>query len=89
MSGNTQLKVCSFGFAMGLIWGLGILLLAWLSMWCAGGWGAGFIKVLSSVYTGYAATWVGGLIGGLWGFVDFFIFGALVAWVYNSRCCCQ
>lgn len=87
MKDNKQcLKPCAFGCALGLIWGLGMLLLGWL------GWlfncGLPMIHVFGSVYYGFSPSFWGGVLGGLWGAVDFFIFGALVAWVYNCCLCC-
>ena len=82
-----KLKVCSFGFAMGLIWGLGMLFLSWFGWWFA--WGLLMTKTMSSLYIGMGPNFLGGILGFIWGFVDFFIFGALIAWVYNSciKCC--
>jgi hypothetical protein len=88
MSGNTQkLKACGFGFALGLIWGLAMLLLGWFGWWFH--WGLAFTHVMGSMYVGFEPTFSGGIIGAIWGFVDFFIFGILVAWVYNccTGCC--
>lgn len=83
----TKLSVCAFGCAWGLIWALGTLLTAWLGWWFH--WALPWIQVLGSAYIGYAPTFWGGVIGAVWGFVDFFIFGALVAWVYNACSCCK
>jgi len=85
MSGSSS-KLCAgrFGFALGLIWGLGAMLFAWAAWkW---GYGVPLVALWSHVYPGYAATFVGGLWGLLWGFIEFFIFGLLVAWVYNGCC---
>jgi len=86
MTGNVmKLKVFSFAFAMGIIWALGMLLLGWLGWWCQ--WGLDLIQVIASAYIGYGPTFLGGIIGAIWGFIDFFIFAALVAWVYNLCAC--
>ncbi|MCH9770444.1 MAG: bacteriophage holin [Gammaproteobacteria bacterium] len=81
MSCCNKLSVWRFGFALGLIWALGMLVVGWA------GWqwqyGIPFVKLWSSVYVGFKPTLVGGLIGAAWGFVDFFVFGVLIAWVYN------
>ncbi|PIZ04446.1 MAG: hypothetical protein COY58_03995 [Gammaproteobacteria bacterium CG_4_10_14_0_8_um_filter_38_16] len=76
----------SFGFAWGLISGLGWMLLAW----AGARWGFGLIllKLMGTVYLGLAPSFVGGLWGLLWGFIDFFVFGLLVALVYNCATCC-
>lgn len=85
MSGNcARLAPAKFGFAWGLMWGLGVLLMGWASwLWS---YGDGFVKLFANCYVGYAPTFLGGLIGGLWGFIDFFIFTWLVALVYNACC---
>lgn len=84
------MKLCAgkFGFAFGLIWALGMLLLGWAAwLW---GYGTPLVALWSTVYLGYAPTFLGGIYGALWGFVDFFIFGWLVIVVYNACCkCCN
>jgi hypothetical protein len=76
----------SFGVAWGLISGLGWMLLCWAgARW---GYGIPVINHMASVYHNIAPTFVGGLWGLLWGFIDFLVFGVLVAIVYNNTCCC-
>ena len=81
---NARLGVAGFGFAAGLTWAIGLLLMGWISWWS--GWGAQMISVFSSVYIGYKPTFWGAIIGAIWGFVDFFIAGIILAAIYN-RCC--
>lgn len=50
------------------------------------GWGTAAVQLLSSYYLGYAPTVVGSIIGGIWAFVDGWIFGALVGYFYNKFC---
>ncbi len=84
MSGNNcRLSPGKFGFAFGLVWGVGTLLLGWAAwLW---GYSATMVQLWSHAYLGYSATFLGGIWGGIWGFIEFFVFGFLVAWVYN--CC--
>ena len=89
MSGNTsKLRACSFGCAVGITWALGMLIVGW-GAWLCNGWGMAWVNMMGSVYVGYHPTLIGGIIGAIWGFVDFFIFGVVVAWIYNgcSTCC--
>lgn len=74
-----NVKACTL--AAGVLWGLGVLVLGWMA---AAGWGAGMVQVLGSVYLGYTATFLGGIIGGVWAFVDGAVAGAIFAWLYNS-----
>ena len=39
--------------------------------------------LLERIYIGYSFTPFGSLIGALWGFVDWYIGGAIFAWLYN------
>ncbi|OGT28095.1 MAG: hypothetical protein A3I77_05405 [Gammaproteobacteria bacterium RIFCSPLOWO2_02_FULL_42_14] len=76
----------SFGFAWGLLAGIGWMLLAWMgARW---GYGLPLIQLMSSVFFNYAATLVGGFWGLLWGFLDSFVFALLAVWVYNETCKC-
>lgn len=82
----TQLSKIRLAFALGLIWGLGWLLLGWAAwLWQ---YGIPIVNLMASAYLGYAPTFAGAIIGGIWGFVDAFIFGFLVALVYNCCNCC-
>lgn len=89
MSSN-HLRLCAvkFGFALGLIWGLGMFCMALAGLYFQ--YALPAIQLVGSVYWGYAASWKGAFHGLGWGFLDFFIFGLLVAWVYNMCCggCC-
>lgn len=58
-----------------------MLLLGWISV---RGWGARVVEVLSSLYIGFASTFWGGVIGGLWGFADAFLAGLVFALLYNA-----
>ena len=69
------------GLAVGIVWGAGLFLLGLLSV--ISGYGNSFIGAMGSVYAGYAGTFIGSIIGGIWAFVDGFIAGWLVAWIYN------
>lgn len=69
------------GCAVGITWGLGLLLLGILGMLF--GYGIDMITVLSSIYVGYAPTIGGTLLGVVWALIDGYIAGALFAWIYN------
>lgn len=73
----------ALALAGGIIWGLAILLIGILAMY---GYGMPFVKLFASVYKGYAATWGGAVVGGLWGFVDGLIGCYIFAWLYNKFC---
>ncbi len=77
---TSKLAVVTLGLAFGIIWAFGAFVLGLMAM---GGWGVAIVEVLSSVYIGYSPSFVGSVAGAVWGFVDGFIFAALVAWLYN------
>ncbi|MGE5276893.1 MAG: bacteriophage holin [Acidobacteriota bacterium] len=77
----TRLRVVPMALGLGVTWGMGIMLLGWIS---ASGWGARFVDVLSSLYLGYSSTFAGGVIGGLWAFGDAFLGGLVLALLYNA-----
>ena len=76
-----KLRIIPLAVAFGTIWALGILVLAWAA---AFGWGTALVELLGSLYLGYDASFLGGLIGALWAIVDGAIAGALIAVIYNA-----
>jgi hypothetical protein len=76
------LKKRAVGLAAGIMWGLSVMLGTWWLMWS--GQPGTTISKLSAFYFGYSFTFLGGIIGLLWGFVDGFICGVVFAWLYNA-----
>ncbi|HTV04309.1 MAG TPA: bacteriophage holin [Acidobacteriaceae bacterium] len=68
------------GLAVGILW-------CFCTFFCGitaiFGWGDAWVKVLASFYIGYAASFVGAIIGAIWAFADGYIAGAVVGWLYN------
>ncbi len=76
-----RLSACALGAAFGVITALGTLIIGILAMHFK--IGHAWVTLLGSVYIGYAATFKGVIVGTLWGFVDGYICGTVIAWVYN------
>lgn len=76
-----KFNVNAFGLTLGIVWGAASLILGLLAM---SGYGADMVAGLGKVYIGYEATVVGALIGGVWGFIDAYIGGIVIAWLYNK-----
>jgi hypothetical protein len=76
-----KLSKRALGLSLGLVWGLTILFATWWLLY----WGSSgtTISKLSGFYLGYTFSWAGGLIGLLWGFVDGFFGGVIIAGLYN------
>ncbi len=70
------------GLALGFVWGLALLVLACIS-YNTIYYGHPFIQGVDSIYIGYSPTIAGGFIGFGWGFIAFFIFGWVMASLYN------
>ncbi len=75
------LKKRAVGLAAGIMWGLTVMLGTWWLLYI--GSAGGTISKLGAIYFGYSYSFVGGIIGLLWGFVDGFICGVIFAWLYN------
>ena len=78
-----KLSARALGFTFGVIWGLLVLLMTLAYLWTAKSYGKHFLYVLVSIYPGYSITRGGAILGLCYGFVDGFIFGWLIAKLYN------
>ncbi len=67
--------------AFGITWAVAMLFVGWVAMF---GWGTKVVDVLASLYIGFAPTFIGGLIGAVWGFFDGAIGAAIFVFVYNA-----
>ena len=73
-------------FALGL--GIGILFAAYAFLLGLSAlvfdWGTELVEIMGKLYIGYAPTFLGSIIGAIWAFVDGFIAGVVIAWIYNK-----
>jgi len=67
---------------MGISFAIYFFMLVLLAMYA--NWGNAFVDLIGSVYLGVDVSWKGALIVLPWTFVDFFIGGFLIAWIYNK-----
>lgn len=77
---SAKFSVIGLGLGAGVTWGLYLLITGWTAIF---GWGNLFVRTLESVYIGYEPSFIGGVIGGIWGFCCGFIYGVLIAFFYN------
>jgi len=68
------------GIAIGVLWAVYVLFVGIVAMF---GWGVALVDALSSLYIGYEASIIGAIVGAIWAFVDGFIAGVVIAWIYN------
>lgn len=71
----------ALGIAIGVLWALYVFCLGIVAMF---GWGTAMVVPLASLYIGYSASVLGAIVGGIWAFVDGFVAGVVIAWVYNA-----
>lgn len=81
---NVRLDVKALAIAMGLFWGL-VMLVVGIADLIWGGYGGAFLDVMDSVYPGYDGP--GGvwevIVGVLYGLFDGAIAGLVFGWLYN------
>ena len=76
-----EIRKRALGISIGLVWGLTIMMATWWQL--VRNAPGNILSKLSTFYLGYSYSWGGAVIGLLWGFVDGFIAGFLIAWFYN------
>lgn len=80
---NQRLNAKSFGLAFGIMWSFGIFILSLVAL-LSETYLHNVADFFSSVYLGYNLNPMGIVIGMVWGFLDAFIGGFVVAWLYNK-----
>ena len=75
-----KLNVKAMAIAAGITWAIYVLFCGWAA---ALGWGGSIVHAFASYYVGYAPTFLGGIIGGIWALVDGAIAGAIFSLLYN------
>ena len=76
-----QLDKKALGLAMGILWGLAVLV---MTVWAMVVGGGEHLILLGKFYMGYGISPAGAFIGLIWGFIDGFIGGWVLAWLYNK-----
>ncbi|MDA2934369.1 hypothetical protein MYX82_08495 [Acidobacteria bacterium AH-259-D05] len=79
-----KLNIKAVSLTVAIFWGGSILLVGLANLiWT--GYGVAFLEMVASIYPGYQATPSFGevIVGTIYGLVDGFICGLIVAWLYN------
>ena len=78
-----KLNVKAFALAGGLVWGFNWFGLTW---WYIATKGITHEKIafVSDTYVGFTVSPLGSLVALVYGFLDGFLIGLLVAWIYNK-----
>lgn len=80
-----KLKPFAFGLALGLLWGFSVFFMGLMAYIYS--YGKPFVEAMSTLYLGYEPSIYGSIIGGVMGFVDAFIAGVILIWLYNLFAC--
>ena len=75
-----KLSPNALGIAIGILWAAYTLFCGITAMF---GWGVALVEAISSLYIGYGPSIPGAFIGAIWGFIDGYIAGVVIAWIYN------
>ncbi len=78
-----RLNARAWGIAFAFLGGLGLLISTWVLVARGGAVVGPHLVLLRNYLPGYSVTFVGGLIGFIYGFVIGYAFGRLVGTVYN------
>lgn len=76
-----KLNPLKLGLAGGIIWGLALFIMTWISMYT--GYGMFWLSQWMDIYPSFDLTTKGTFIGLIYGFVDGFVSLFLLGWVYN------
>ena len=76
------MSIRAFTLTAGIFGAATMFLLAWWLILT--GNTEGPTTLLERMYIGYSFTPMGSVIGAVWGFFDFAIGGAIIAWLYNK-----
>jgi hypothetical protein len=81
MEATMKLRARALGLAIGTIWGLGVFV---ATLWSLQFGQGEFVWAISVYFLGHTRSIGGAFVGLLSGFVEGFVFGALIALVYNA-----
>ena len=76
------MSIRAFALTAGIFGAATMFFIAWWLILT--GSAEGPTTLLERIYIGYSFTPMGSVIGAVWGFFDFAICGAIVAWLYNK-----
>ncbi len=77
-----KLNIKAFALASGFVWGINWFALTWWMILFDGI--TREITIIGRMYRGWNLSPTGSLIALVWGFVDGFLIGLMVAWIYNK-----
>lgn len=77
-----MLNPTKLGISGGILWGLSMFICTILAI--SVGYSTSFLTIMADIYPGYTISWLGTIIGLVYGFLDGFFGLFLLAWIYNK-----
>jgi len=77
-----MLNAKKLGIAGGILWGFSMFFLTLANIFF--GYGTLFLDLMADVYPGFQVSYVGSLIGLVYGFLDGFVGLYILGWLYNK-----
>ena len=76
-----KIRPLALGLSLGIVWGCALFVTTWLSYFT--GYGKLLLDLIGSIYPGFTISPLGSVLGFIYGFLDLFIMGMFVGWIYN------
>lgn len=76
-----KISAKALGLSLGIMFGLSVFITTILAIYT--GYLQHWAELLLGVYPYYELTLLGSFVGLIWGFLDGFICGVVLAWIYN------
>jgi hypothetical protein len=78
-----NLRKRALGLTLGIVWGLVVFIATIIAMVLGRG---DTLVLIKGYYPGFAISYAGAAIGLFWGFVNGFVGGVIIAWLYDLFC---
>ncbi|PJC37188.1 hypothetical protein CO046_01815 [Candidatus Peregrinibacteria bacterium CG_4_9_14_0_2_um_filter_53_11] len=79
-----KLSVKGLGLASGVLWGVGLFLWTLVVSLASLDWGRSSLQLVADIYPYFDISVGGAFLGLVFGFIDGWICGSLLAWLYNK-----
>ena len=81
MKNTSKLHPLALGLSLGVLWGISIFIIGLIAHFFI--YGRAFVLTMGTIYIGYHPSILGSIVGGIIGFIDAYIAGVIIAWLYN------
>jgi hypothetical protein len=77
-----MLSAKRLGIAGGILWGVMMFVMTLANIWF--GYGTMWLALMADIYPGYEVTYIGSIVGLVYGFLDGFVGLFIIGWLYNK-----